>query len=54
MDFAEYGDRFASIGPKAIIFENGGTIYMFDLASELTECVPAVIADDQLNKASEG
>jgi len=48
-DFAEYDIKFPSLGPKAIVFENGGTIYTFDLASEKTERVPIVIADDQLS-----
>jgi len=48
-DFAEYDIKFPSLGPKAIVFENGGTIYTFDLASEKTGRVPIVIADDQLS-----
>ena len=48
-DFAEYDIKFPSLGPKAIVFENGGTICTFDLASEKTQRVPIVIADDQLS-----
>ena len=32
-DFAEFDIKFPSLGPKAIVFENGWTIYTFDLAS---------------------
>jgi len=45
-DFAEYDIKFPSIGPAAIVFENGGYLYTFDLASEKTAKVPVVIADD--------
>ncbi|MEN6310902.1 MAG: protease, partial [Acidobacteriota bacterium] len=45
-DFAEYDIKFPSIGPASIIFENGGYLYTFDLASEKTAKVPVTIADD--------
>ncbi|MCJ7645196.1 MAG: PDZ domain-containing protein, partial [Candidatus Aminicenantes bacterium] len=48
-DFTEFDIKFPSLGPKAIVFENGGTIFTFDLASEKTDRVPIVIADDQLS-----
>jgi tricorn protease len=51
-DFAEYDIKFPSLGPRHIVFENGGTIYKFDLASEKTEKVPVVIADDMLSGRS--
>jgi tricorn protease len=44
--FAEFDIKFPSLGPKHIVFENGGWIYTFDLATERTERVPVVIADD--------
>jgi tricorn protease len=50
--FAEYDVKFPSLGPSAIVFENGGFIYRFDLASEKTEKVPIVIADDRLSARS--
>ena len=46
--FTDYDIKFPSIGPKAIVFENGGYIYKFDLASEKAEKVPVVIADDTI------
>ncbi len=45
-DFAEYDIKFPSLGPDAIVFENGGFIYRFDLASEKAAKVPVVIAED--------
>jgi len=50
--FADYDVKFPSLGPTAIVFENGGFIHRFDLASEKTEKVPIVIADDQLSARS--
>ncbi|MBN2206218.1 MAG: PD40 domain-containing protein [Candidatus Aminicenantes bacterium] len=46
--FTEFDVKFPSLGPDAIVFENGGYIYRFDLASEQTAKVPIVIADDRL------
>jgi len=45
-DFTEYDIKFPSLGPNAIVFENGGTIYRFELASEKAAKVPVVIAED--------
>ena len=45
-DFTEYDIKFPSLGPDAIVFENGGFIYRFDLASEKAAKVPVVIAED--------
>ena len=47
--FAEFDIKFPSLGPKHIVFENGGYIYTFDLATEQTVRVPVVIADDQVS-----
>ena len=48
-DFAEFDIKFPSLGPKHIVFENGGYLYTFDLAAEKTERVPVVIADDAVS-----
>jgi len=45
-DFKEYDIKFPSLGPQAIVFENGGFIYRFDLNKEIAEKVPVIIADD--------
>jgi len=48
-EFAEFDIKFPSLGPKHIVFENGGYLYTFDLAAEKTERVPVVIADDAVS-----
>ena len=48
-DFKEYDVKFPSLGPTAIVFENGGFIYCHDLASAETSKIPVVIADDLLS-----
>ncbi len=45
-DFVEYDIKFPSLGPDAIVFENGGFLHRFDLASEKTAKVPVFIAED--------
>jgi tricorn protease len=46
-NFADYDIKFPSLGDNAIVFENGGYIYRFDLRSQKAEKVPIFIADDQ-------
>jgi tricorn protease len=48
-DFTEFDIKFPSLGPKHIVFENGGYLYTFDLAAEKTVRVPIVIADDMVS-----
>jgi tricorn protease len=47
--FTDYDVKFPSLGPNAIVFENGGYIYRFDLASGQAAKVPVMIADDLLS-----
>ena len=47
--FTDYDIKFPSLGPNAIVFENGGYIYRFDLASSQAAKVPVMIADDLLS-----
>jgi tricorn protease len=44
--FTDYDIKFPSLGDTAIVFENGGYIYRFDLATEKAEKVPVTIAED--------
>lgn len=44
--FTEFDIKFPSIGDNAIVFENGGYIYRFDLATEKSEKVPIYINED--------
>ncbi len=48
-DFRDFDIKFPSLGPRAIVFENGGTIYRFDLAAGRAEKVPVMIADDMVS-----
>jgi len=48
-DFKEFDIKFPSLGPEAIVFENGGYIYRFDLIKEEAEKVPIIIADDKIS-----
>ena len=45
-DFKEFDIKFPSLGDQAIVFENGGFIYCFDLATQKTSKVVVRIADD--------
>lgn len=46
--FTEFDIKFPSLGNDAIVFENGGYIYRFDLKSGKTAKVPITVADDQV------
>jgi tricorn protease len=47
-EFTDYDIKFPSLGGEAIVFENGGYLYRFDLRTEKTEKIPVTIADDML------
>jgi tricorn protease len=44
--FADFDIKFPSLGDDAIVFENGGYIYRFDLKSQKAEKIPIFVADD--------
>ncbi|MDR4988186.1 MAG: PDZ domain-containing protein [Bacteroidales bacterium] len=44
--FEEFDIKFPSAGTDAIIFENGGYLYTFDLAAESVSRIPVTIAED--------
>jgi tricorn protease len=44
--YTEFDIKFPSLGNNAIVFENGGYIYRFDLAAEKAEKVPVMIEED--------
>jgi tricorn protease len=46
--FVDFDIKFPSLGPKHIVFENGGYLYTFELATEKVEKVPVIVADDQV------
>jgi tricorn protease len=45
-EFAGYDIKFPSLGDKAIVFENAGYLYRFDLATEKATKVPIRILED--------
>ncbi len=45
-DFTEYDCKFPSAGGNAIVFENGGWLYRFDIATNTTAKIPVRILDD--------
>ncbi len=45
-DFKEYDIKFPSLGDQAIVFENGGYLYKFDLSTQKTEKISIQIAED--------
>ena len=51
-NFTDYDIKFPSLGPNAIVFENGGYIYRFGLASGQAAKVSVIIADDLLSGRS--
>ncbi|MBK9139046.1 MAG: PD40 domain-containing protein [Verrucomicrobia bacterium] len=44
--FTEFAVKFPSLGDAAIVFENGGFLYRFDLATEKAEAVSIQIQED--------
>ena len=45
--FSDFDVKFPSLGDKAIVFENGGYLFRFDLASSRCEKVPVFIHEDR-------
>ena len=44
--FTDFDIKYPSLGDKAIVFENAGYIYKFDLATEKTDKIPVQIRED--------
>lgn len=51
-DFVDFDIKFPSLGPQAIVFENGGYIYRFDLKTEAYRKVPISLQEDLHNGRS--
>jgi tricorn protease len=47
-EFKDFDVKFPSLGNKAIAFENGGELYLLDLATEKPRKVPVRILQDQV------
>src|SRR5207302_1827934 len=45
--FAEFDVRYPSIGPEEIVFENGGRLYLLDLATEQARVVHVEVVTDK-------
>ncbi len=52
-NYTEFDIKFPSLGQNAIVYENGGYIYFFDLATETASKVNIVIADDAVGGRNE-
>jgi tricorn protease len=52
-DFTDYDIKFPSAGKNAIVFENAGYIYKYDIAAKKAEKVSIKIANDQLYARTE-
>ena len=52
-NFTDFDIKFPTLGDNAIVFENGGYIYVFDLATQKAEKVTIKIADDEVSGRSE-
>lgn len=45
-NFTDFDVKFPSLGPDAIVFENGGYIYRYEFASNRVQKVPIMIQED--------
>ena len=45
--FTDYDVRYPSVGPKEIVFENGGHLFLLDLATEATREVKVEVVTDK-------
>ena len=52
-DFAEFDIKFPSLGINAIVFENGGYIYKFDLGTLVVDQIKIFINDDRVTGRGE-
>jgi tricorn protease len=48
--FADFDVKFPSIGPDAIVFENGGQLWLLDLATEQTRPVEINVVTDEVTR----
>ena len=52
-NYKEYDVKWPSLGPDAIVYENGGLLYSFDLASGKATNIPVTVASDEIVARSE-
>jgi tricorn protease len=46
--YAEYDIKWPSLGPDAIVYENGGLLYSYDLKKEKATQIPVFVASDEV------
>ena len=51
--YSEYDIKWPSLGDQAIIYENGGLLYAFDLESSETRTIPVTVASDEVAARAE-
>src|SRR5712691_3687763 len=52
-NYQEYDVKWPSLGPDAIVYENGGLLHALDLASEKTSKIPISVASDAITARPE-
>lgn len=52
-NYNNYDIKFPSLGDDAIIYENGGYLYIFDLATQQSKKIEVIIANDLLTSRNE-
>jgi tricorn protease len=52
-DYKEYDIKWPSLGPDAIVYENGGLLYEFNLASGKTHNLPIVVRSEDVETRPE-
>src|SRR4029077_15430932 len=52
-DYKEYDIKWPSLGPDAIVYENGGLLYEFNLASGKTRNLPLVVRSEDVETRPE-
>jgi len=52
-NFTEYDIKWPSLGPDAIVFENGGALYTFDLATQKQTQIHVTVAGDDVEARPE-
>ena len=52
-DYKEYDIKWPSLGPDAIVYENGGLLYEFNLASGKTRNLPIVVRSEDVETRPE-
>ena len=52
-DYKEYDIKWPSLGPDAIVYENGGLLYEYNLASNKTREIPIVVHAEDIEARAE-